>query len=223
MYLPIKFVELTCNFTGENPPKPGQTYVDDKGTEWHVRNGVERELLIMCDKKVWRVRIGTMGLRGPIDPGLYLKRKYSSDEIRAARQVVQDLGISKVGVDPNNEYLIVEVEDAKGIELPEDVDGLPITVRDPSKLEEQMIQLIYWREDASDYYGADLLSLVLHDLSDPDTIKRVPPELKDAFRAFQALSWKKQHNLVYSNVNAGPLSYGEEDGERELIPEDGDE
>ena len=39
----------------------------------------------------------------------------------------------------------------------------------------------------------------------------------------QALSWKKQHNLVYSNVNAGPLSYGEEDGERELIPEDGDE
>ncbi len=219
MELNIKFVNLTCSFTGDDPPKPGQTYVDANGTEWSIRDGVTRDV-VLSDKPVWNVPIGTATLRKGLPIPLVLKRKYSAQEIRNARQLLQDIGCTEVIIGPDNKCLFVDGDKYPNLQIPDEVDGIPVVINSVnSRLEQQIVQLIKWRESSSDRYGADLLELVLTDLSTDIHENRVPRDLRKALRIFRTLPWVKQRNLVFQHVDAGPLSMGEPEGYRDPLPE----
>ena len=126
--LHINWASLNCSFSGETPPRPGQTYMDQNGNKWTVRDGVERAL-VLSDCPVWKVPIGTIQLDSDIPSKLILRRIYSSDEIRKARQSIQDLGISCVSVF-DDEYIVVNADDVDGKDMPQNVDGIPVIVRD---------------------------------------------------------------------------------------------
>ena len=117
--------------------------------------------------------------------------------------------------------VVAQLSEKAGRELLEAlVEPVPEKPKPKTEIEKKMAELIKWRESASDLYGTDLLDHVLCSLVEREGEEFVPEHLKEAFRAFKALPWVKQHNLVYSTIDAGPLCYGEEDGMRELIPED---
>jgi hypothetical protein len=224
MELHIKFVSLTCSFTGDNPPKPGQTYVDANGTEWSIRDGVKRDT-VLSDQLVWNVPIGTTTLRKGLPMPLVLKRKYSAQDIRNARQQLQDIGCTEVTVGTENDCLFVDGDKFEHLQIPEEIDGIPVVVNSVDlnrKLERQIVELIHWRENSSDRYGADLLSLVLADLSDPNHMseKRVPLHLRRALKTFRSLPYIKQRNMVFEHVDAGPRSMGEPDNYRDPLPEE---
>jgi hypothetical protein len=131
MELGIDYVDLVCTLSGNDPPKPGQTYVDEAGTEWVVRTeGVYCRGGLLSDTPIWAVKIGASnGLRGPIPPRLKLERVFSASEIRTARQQLQSLGVERVIFDEERKELVVEECDTDIAPiLPKSVDGIPVSV-----------------------------------------------------------------------------------------------
>jgi hypothetical protein len=124
MQLHIKYAELTCSFSGETPPKAGQTYVDENGTEWNIRTDVRRDV-VLSDEPVWSVPMGTVSLCGPIPHPLNLKRKLFPKEIREARQYLQNRGCSRIEF--WNGELVIDPSELEG-EFPYKVNGIPVRV-----------------------------------------------------------------------------------------------
>ena len=126
--LSIRQVQLTCSFCQENPPNQGWTYVDKHGSEWIICGKPTKQLVL--DGPSWNVTVRCDRLRGPINPPLTLTRKPQLQEIRDAKEQIQELGVKRVLVAPENQFLMIYKEDCVGIDVPKSVEGIPVVFID---------------------------------------------------------------------------------------------
>ena len=214
----IESVELSCKFSGEKPPQVGRTYKDQNCNLWRVK-GSSEVFGILSDTKVWNVSLSSSSLTRGIPYSLNLSRSLSSAEIREARQKLQDMGFETVRMNHNFQHITVE----GGSEPPEEIDGIPV-VKKVDDIEDKIIKLIKYIESKDDNnYGIELLDTILYKLSGNGWGYRagsIPEEHQEALHAFQSLPYAKQHNLVYGNVDAGPMCFGEAPGDRDLLIEE---
>ncbi len=86
------------------------------------------------------------------------------------------------------------------------VSGEDIGLEGDLKIDPSVLQLLMWRDRATDRYGDDLVSLLMNEFgSDPyshsgRTIRNVPPEHETGLKIFRNLSYDDQYKTVENFV-----------------------